>query len=106
MENLWRDYQFLTREMAIFIARQELDMFYELQSQRLQLQAMIEEQGDRAYLQTEAGREMVREVQAADALMATQLRGNMNRLTQQRQVRHAYHLAYSPSQSRRADFSG
>ena len=106
MENLWRDYQFLTREMAIFIARQELDMFYELQSQRLQLQAMIEEQGDRAYLQTEAGREMVREVQAADALMATQLRGNMNRLTQQRQVRHAYHPAYSPSQSRRADFSG
>ena len=106
MENLWRDYQFLTREMAIFIARQELDMFYELQSQRLQLQAMIEEQGDRAYLQTEAGREMVREVQAADALMATQLRGNMNRLTQQRQVRHAYHPAYSPSQSHRADFSG
>ncbi len=106
MENLWQDYQFLTREMATFIARQELDMFYELQSQRLQLQAMIEEQGDRAYLQTEAGREMVREVQAADALMATQLRGNMNRLTQQRQVRHAYHPAYSPSQSRRADFSG
>ena len=106
MENLWQDYQFLTREMATFIARQELDLFYELQSQRLQLQAMIEEQGDRAYLQTEAGREMVREVQAADALMATQLRGNMNRLTQQRQVRHAYHPAYSPSQSRRADFSG
>ena len=106
MENLWQDYQFLTREMATFIARQELDMFYELQSQRLQLQAMIEEQGDRAYLQTEAGREMVREVQAADALMATQLRGNMNRLTQQRQVRHAYHPAYSPSQSRRTDFSG
>ena len=106
MDNLWQDYCFLTREMAAFIARQELDMFYELQSQRLQLQAMIEEQGDRAYLQTEAGREMVREVQAADALMATQLRGNMNRLTQQRQVRHAYHPAYSPSQSRRADFSG
>ena len=106
MENLWQDYQFLTREMATFIARQELDMFYELQSQRLQLQAMIEEQGDRAYLQTEAGREMVREVQAADALIATQLRGKMNRLTQQRQVRHAYHPAYSPSQSRRADFSG
>ncbi len=106
MENLWQDYRFLTREMAAFIARQELDMFYELQSQRLQLQAMIDETDDFEYLQTAAGREMVREVQAADALMATQLRGNMNRLTQQRQVRHAYHPAYSPSQSHRADFSG
>lgn len=106
MENLWQDYRFLTREMATFIARQELDMFYELQNQRIQLQAMIDETADFEYLQTAAGREMVREVQAADALMATQLRGNMNRLTQQRQVRHAYHPAYSPSQSRRADFSG
>ena len=106
MENLWQDYHFLTREMAAFIARQELDMFYELQNQRLELQAMIEETADFSYLQTDAGREMIREVQNADALMATQLRGNMNRLTQQRQVRQAYHSAYSASQSQRADFSG
>lgn len=106
MENLWQDYCFLTREMATFIARQELDMFYELQNQRLQLQTMIEETADFEYLQTEAGREMVREVQDADAQMATQLRGSMNRLTQQRQVRHAYNAAYSAPQSFRADFSG
>ena len=39
MDSLWRDYCCLTREMASFIARQELDMFYALLDQRLQLQA-------------------------------------------------------------------
>ncbi len=106
MENLWLDYCFLTREMAIFIAQHELDMFYELQNQRLQLQVMIEEAADFEYLQTEAGREMVCEVQDADAQMSTQLRGSMNRLTQQRQVRNSYNAAYSAPQSFRADFSG
>ena len=105
-ENLWQDYRFLTREMATFIARQELDMFYELQNQRLQLQVMIEEAADVEYLQTEAGREMVREVRAEDARIATHLRGKMKRLSQQRQVRQAYNVAYSAPQSRRADFCG
>ena len=106
MENLWRDYHFLTREMATFIARQELDMFYELQDQRIQLQEKIEKEGDNTYLQTDEGRELVREVQAEDARIATLLRGSMNRLQQQRQVRHAYHPAYSRNVGARTDFSG
>ena len=106
MENLWQDYHFLTREMAAFIARQELDMFYELQNQRLELQAMIEETADFSYLQTEAGREMIREVQDADARIASQLRGAMSRLTQQRKVQRAYQSAYGGAVGGRTDFSG
>lgn len=106
MNNLWQDYRFLTREMATFIARQELDMFYELQDQRIQLQEMIDEQEDYDYLRTDEGRELVAEVNGADALISTQLRGSMNRLQQQRQVRNAYHVAYAGSVGGRSDFSG
>jgi len=106
MNHLWQDYRFLTREMAAFIARQELDMFYELQNQRIQLQEMIDEQGDYSFLRTAEGREMVTEVNGADALISTQLRGSMNRLQQQRQVRNAYHVAYTGPVGGRSDFSG
>ncbi len=106
MDNLWQSYRFLTREMAAFIAKQELDMFYELQDQRIQLQEMIDEQGAYAYLQTPDGRELVREVQLTDALISTQLRGSMNRLQQQRQVQNAYHASYSGPVGRQTDFSG
>ena len=106
MQDLWRDYRFLTREMAAFIARQELDMFYELQNQRLQLQAKIDETGDYSFLQTEEGQELVGEVQIADARIASQLRGAMSRLTQQRKVQRAYQSAYGGAVGGRTDFSG
>lgn len=104
--NLWQDYCFLTREMAAFIARQELDMFYELQNQRLQLQGIIDEAADYAYLQTQQGQQMIRELQATDAQIASQLRGSMSRLTQQRKVQRAYHSAYGGPVGGRTDFSG
>ena len=106
MDNLWQDYCFLTREMATFIARQELDMFYELQDQRLQLQARIDEMADYSYLQTDEGREMVSELQATDARIASQLRGSMSRLNQHRRVQRAYHSAYGGPVGGRTDFSG
>lgn len=106
MQDLWRDYRFLTREMASFIARQELDMFYELQNQRLQLQDKIDETGDYSFLQTEEGQELVGEVQIADARIASQLRGAMSRLTQQRKVQRAYQSAYGGAVGGRTDFSG
>ena len=104
--SLWQDYCFLTREMAAFIAQQELDMFYELQNQRLQLQGMIDEAADYAYLQTQQGQQMIRELQATDAQIASQLRGSMSRLTQQRKVQRAYHSAYGGPVGGRTDFSG
>ena len=106
MDSLWQDYCFLTREMASFIARQELDMFYELQDQRLQLQARIDEMADYSYLQTDEGREMVSELKATDARIASQLRGSMSRLNQQRRVQRAYHSAYGGPVGGRTDFSG
>ena len=55
-ENLWKDYRFLTRgNVGRFLARQELDMFYELLDQRQALQAMIEETDDDGYLRSEEG---------------------------------------------------
>lgn len=105
-ENLWKDYQFLTHEMATFIARQELDMFYELLDQRAQLQDMIEETGDFGYLNTEAGRALTREVTDVDVQISTQLRGSMTRLKQDRQVQVAYQGAYTNKVGGQTDFSG
>jgi len=104
--NLWQDYRFLTREMATFIARQELDMFYELLAQREQLQFMIEENGDSDYLQTNEGRGLVLEVEETDALISTQLRGSMSQLQQRRQIQAAYQGAYSNRNGTQTDYSG
>ena len=106
MDALWHDYRFLTREMAAFIARQELDMFYELQNQREQLQQMIEQQGNNEYLRTDAGLELVREIEEEEKLICLHLRGSMNRLQQQRQVQRAYHAPNSGPVGGRTDFSG
>jgi hypothetical protein len=105
-ENLWKDYQFLTREMSTFLAKQELDMFYELLDQRQSLQAMIDETGDYEYLFSEAGQELVQEVQQEDVQNSRQLRGSMTRMQQQRQVRNAYQARYSSRSGERTDFSG
>lgn len=103
---LWRDYRFLTREMSAFLARQELDMFYSLLEQRQSLQAMIEERDDYEYLFSDEGRELVREVQREDMVIARALRGNMVQLQQKRQVRVAYNPGYARSVGSRTDFSG
>ena len=105
-ENLWKDYRFLTREMAAFLAKQELDMFYELLDQRQSLQAMIEETDDYEYLFSEEGKELVREVQREDILISRQLRGSMSQMQQKRKVRSAYHTGYSSNVGNRTDFSG
>ena len=105
-EGLWKDYRFLTREMSAFLAKRELDMFYSLLDQRESLQAMIEEKGDEEYLFSDEGRELIREVQREDIMIARALRGNMSQLQQKRQVRTAYGLTYSCKVGGRTDFSG
>ena len=105
-KNLWRDYRFLTREMVTFIARQEMDMFYELLSQRDQLRLKIEENGDRDYLKTEEGRDLAQEVRTSDARIALQLRGSMSQMKQRRQVRNAYQGSYTARVGSRTDYCG
>ena len=105
-KNLWKDYRFLTREMSAFLAKQELDMFYELLDQRKALQAMIEETNDYEYLNSEDGQELAREVEREDALISRQLRGSMAQMKQQRQRRTAYQRGYASNVGNRTDFSG
>jgi len=105
-ENLWKDYRFLTREMSAFLAKRELDMFYELLDQRQALQAMIDETADYEYLNSEDGKELAREVQREEVLISRQLRGSMAQMKQQRQHRTAYQRGYASSVGMRTDFSG
>ena len=105
-ENLWKDYRFLTREMSAFLAKRELDMFYELLNQRQTLQVMIEETDDSEYLSSNDGQELVQEVQREDAMIARKLRGSMAQMQQNRTVRKAYQRGYSGTVGRRTDYSG
>ena len=106
MERLWRDYRFLTNEMLVFLERQEMTMFYSLLDQRLRLQSMIEERQDSKYLNSEAGKALVREVQTKDNVIRMVLRGEMSRMQQQRQMRHAYQNRMMLESGMRADHQG
>jgi len=106
MERLWKDYRFLTNEMVSFLEKQEMDMFYALLDQRERLQAMIDERQDNSYLDSAEGKAMAREIQTKDNVMRMVLRGEMSRMQQQRQMRHAYQNHMRLESGMRADHQG
>ena len=106
MERLWKDYRFLTCEMLSFLEKQEMDMFYALLDQRERLQAMIDERQDYSYLNSDEGKAMAREIQTKDNVMRMVLRGEMARMQQQRQMRHAYQNRSMLESGMRADQQG
>ncbi|EGO62301.1 hypothetical protein [Acetonema longum] len=90
VEDLWQDYWFLTREMSKFLARQEMDLFYDLMAQREQFQAMLEESGDRSVGQSPEGRAFLEKIQQENRSMQFLLRAALNKRQQQRAVSNAY----------------
>ena len=59
---LWKKFYTLTKEMYRFIKKNEVDMFFSLLQQRMDLQKMIEKLPDKAYHQTDEGRELLTEI--------------------------------------------
>lgn len=90
VEALWQDYWFLTREMAKFLARQEMDLFYDLMNQREKFQAMLEQSADRSYGESPEGRAFIDKIQRENQSMQLLLRAMLNKKRQQRAVSSAY----------------
>lgn len=62
-EVLWKDYQFLTKEILKFLLKQDMDLFYELMNQREKLQTIIDQTADNDFKDSPEGRSLLVEIQ-------------------------------------------
>ena len=87
---LWRDYLFLTKEMAKFLDRHDLEMFFTLMDQRGQLQTMIDEAGPYDFDQTPDGRALLSTIRNHDMAIVVKLQTAFNAARQQQTAAVAY----------------
>jgi hypothetical protein len=87
---LWRDYAFLTTEMAKFAARQEWDMLLNLLEQRAVLQQRIDEQTDREFIASSEGKSLLQEIFTEEQRIARTLRESRNEAQTWHKVARAY----------------
>ncbi len=59
---LWKKFYTLTTEMYRFIKKNDIDMFFSLLEQRMDLQKMIEEVPDKKYHLTDEGKALLTEI--------------------------------------------
>lgn len=89
-EALWQDYVFLTREMAKFTDRQEWEMLETLIDQRTGLQRKIEARADRAFIDSQAGRQLFLEIRRIEGEIRQKLHLMRNQALNQQRVARAY----------------
>lgn len=101
-EKLWDEYLFLTKEMAKFIEKQDMDLFEELLAQRSKLQLIIEDVADNNFKQSDKGRFRFKEIQQAEHVIKLKLEYLRNIMSRQNQVSNAYD-GFTTSIGRRMD---
>ena len=87
---LWQDYQFLTKEMMKFLAKQDMDLFYDLLNQRERLQTMIGQTSDDGFKVSPEGRNLLTEIQQDSEYIIQNLRLRLRGSKRQHQVSEAY----------------
>ncbi|HWQ43600.1 MAG TPA: hypothetical protein VN456_16395 [Desulfosporosinus sp.] len=92
-EALWRDYQFLTKEMMKFLAQQDMELFNNLMSQRERLQAIIDQTSDDGFQVSAVGRSLLSEIQQVNQDITDNMQLLLNRSKQHHQVSEAYGVA-------------
>lgn len=90
LSELWRDYDFLTTEMAKMLGRQDMDVFQELMSQRERLQTFINEMDGKDFLSHVANQNLLRKIAVQENAIANSLRRFINHAQQQQQVSQSY----------------
>jgi hypothetical protein len=78
-KDLWCDYLFLTREMARFLANDDLDMFHSLLEQRERLQQLIDENADKKFAVSAEGQKMLTMIRDANAGISLAVNGRYSR---------------------------
>jgi len=87
---LWRDYEFLTKEISKFIDARNDEMVEELVRQRQKLETFIQEKNDQDYHKTPEGKALIGSILALNQAAAKRLQHRYNTL----QNRHKLFLAY------------
>jgi len=90
---LWQDYQFLTKEMLKFLAKPDMDLFYELMNQREKLQTLIEQTADPDYKVSPEGRALLNQIKQDNQTIAHNLQLQLSKSKRQHQVTEAYGAA-------------
>lgn len=100
VQALWHDYHFLTQEMAKFLTKQDMPLFYQLMEQRGRLQTRIEEAADDAFKDSRAGQSLLSEIQKESQFIIDHLQSRMIHSKRQFLVMEAYSGARTGPASR------
>ena len=92
-EALWQEYRFLTKEMMKFLAKQDMDLFYELMNQRERLQTIIDQTVDNDFKVSLEGRKLISEIQLDSQTIIRDLQVRLGSSKRQHQVSEAYGAA-------------
>lgn len=90
---LWQDYRFLTKEMLKFLAKQDMELFYDLLNQRERLQTIIEQTPDDGFKVSPAGRSLLAEIQQDSQSIIHSLQLRLGSSKRQHLVAEAYSVA-------------
>lgn len=90
IEQLWRDYEFLTKEISRFIDARSDDMVEELVNQRNKLEGIIKERNDQVYHKTTEGKALIGAILAINKDATNRLQQRYNHLQQQHKISLAY----------------
>ena len=89
-EELWENYLFLTKEIDKFLTQQDMDMLTELLDQRDKLQTMIDEETQEGFNVTEAGKQLLQQIQQLNQGITLRLQLLRNQTSQQHSASQAY----------------
>lgn len=78
-KDLWCDYLFLTREMAKFLAKEDLDMFQSLMEQRERLQQLIDDNADKYFAASAEGQKILAMIRDTNASVSLAINGRYSR---------------------------
>ena len=87
---LWRDYRFLTKEMLKFLAKPDMDLFYELTNQREKLQTLIDQTVDHGFKDSPEGRRLLAEIHQDSQTIIHNLQLRLSSSKRKHQVSEAY----------------
>lgn len=90
---LWHDYLFLTKEMLKFFDKQDMELFYHLMNQRGRLQTIIEQNPDDGFITSEAGQNLIKEIEKVNQDIGKAMQIRMGKSKRQHQVVKAYGAA-------------
>ncbi|AFQ45760.1 hypothetical protein [Desulfosporosinus meridiei] len=93
VQALWQDYWFLTKEMIKFLAKQDMELFYDLLKQRDLLQRLIDQTPDDGFKLSPEGRSLIKSIQKDSQTITDNLQIRMGRSKKQHQVSEAYSAA-------------